>query len=138
MNSLLQELVEAKPLAEMFVAAHCLGSWLPETMCLGQGAPFKQVANHSTRPTTNPHGKTNTTSCGAICPLQTREIHGSGKVNPRSEDRTFGLSVRDGGSSVSVYSGSQIWWDRALPLSEVDGNCPRPQHVNFRIVGQTE
>jgi hypothetical protein len=41
---LLQELVEGKPLAAKFVAAYCLGSWLPEAMFLGKGAPFKQVA----------------------------------------------------------------------------------------------
>ncbi|KAJ1472334.1 hypothetical protein T484DRAFT_3440094 [Baffinella frigidus] len=40
---LLQEFVEAKPLAEKFVAAYCLGSWLPEAMFLGKGAAFKQV-----------------------------------------------------------------------------------------------
>ena len=40
---LLQEFVEAKPLAEKFVAAYCLGSWLPEAMFLGESAPFRQV-----------------------------------------------------------------------------------------------
>ena len=41
---LLQDFVERKPLAEKFVAAYCLGSWLPEAMFLGTGAAFKQVA----------------------------------------------------------------------------------------------
>ena len=44
---LLQEFVEAKPLADKFVAAYCLGSWLPEAMFLGKGAAFKQVVNSS-------------------------------------------------------------------------------------------
>ena len=47
---LLQEFVEAKPLAEKFVAAYCLGSWLPEAMFLGKGAAFKQVATSSKWP----------------------------------------------------------------------------------------
>ena len=40
---LLQQFVEAKPLAEKFVAAYCLGSWLPEAMFMGKLAPFRQV-----------------------------------------------------------------------------------------------
>ena len=40
---LLQDFVEGKPLAEKFVAAYCLGSWLPEAMFLGEGTPFRQV-----------------------------------------------------------------------------------------------
>jgi hypothetical protein len=35
---------------------------------------------------------------------------------------------------VSGYSGSPIWWARALSLSRVDGFAPRTQHVNLRIV----
>jgi hypothetical protein len=54
----------------------------------------------------------NRSGFGAIFPVQTRGFRGSGKVNMRSKNRRFGLSVRvggtDGGSGLALPQGGGV------------------------------
>ena len=76
--------------------------------CRVQGSGVRVGHNMRTHTPINPHGKTTSTSFGSHFPLQTSGFRGSGKVNLRSENRRFGLSVRVGGHSHTICTATQL------------------------------